>query len=142
MRSSRKLPSEVRDAFATEEGKRTPAQRALVEENRRKIASTPEEVRATLTAEHAAALHKIEVQLVTMFTRFKAGPFAPGVHDISREAPKTFLPPRPGKPPEEVQRGPADGARRWAISPSRRSMPSRPDAARRWPNGSRAPQIR
>ena len=34
-------------------GKRTPAQRALVEENRRKISSTPEEVRATLTAEHA-----------------------------------------------------------------------------------------
>ena len=100
-----KLPSEVRDAFATEEGKRTPAQRALVEENRRKISSTPEEVRATLTAEHAAALHKIEVQLVTMFTGFKAGPFAPGVHDISREAPKTFLPPRPGKPPEEVRGG-------------------------------------
>ena len=100
-----KLPAEVRDAFATEEGKRTPAQRALVEENRKKISSTAEEVRATLDAEHAAALHKIEVQLVTMFTGFKAGPFAPGVHDISREAPKTFLPPRPGKPPEEVRGG-------------------------------------
>ncbi len=100
-----KLPAEVRDAFATEEGKRTPAQRALVEENRKKISSTAEEVRATLDAGHAAALHKIEVQLVTMFTGFKAGPFAPGVHDISREAPKTFLPPRPGKPPEEVRGG-------------------------------------
>jgi hypothetical protein len=77
----------------------------LIEENRRKISSTPEEVRGTLTAEHAAALHKIEVQLVTMFTGFKAGPFAPGVHDISREAPKTFLPPRPGKPSEEVRGG-------------------------------------
>ena len=31
-----------------------------------------------------------------MFTGYKAGPFAPGVHDISREAPKTFLPPAAG----------------------------------------------
>ena len=41
MRSLRKLPAEVRDAFATEEGKRTPAQRAIVEENRKKIHPQP-----------------------------------------------------------------------------------------------------
>ena len=100
-----KLPADVRDAFATDEAKRTPAQRAIVEENRRKINAPPEQVRAALTPDHAAALHKIEIQLVSMFTGFKAGPFAPSVHDISREAPKTFLPQRPGKPPEEVGPG-------------------------------------
>jgi hypothetical protein len=99
------LPANVRDAFATEEGKRTPEQRAIVDENRRKISSTPEQVRAILAPEHTAALHKIEVQLVSMFTGFKAGPFAPGVRDISREAPKTFLPQRPGKPLETVEAG-------------------------------------
>ena len=40
-----------------------------------------------------------------MFTGYKAGPFAPGVHDISREAPKTFLPARAGRPPEVVNAG-------------------------------------
>ena len=100
-----KLPADVRDAFATDEAKRTPAQRAIVEENRRKINAPPEQIRAALTPDHAAALHKIEIQLVSMFTGFKAGPFAPSVHDISREAPKTFLPQRPGKPLEEVGPG-------------------------------------
>ena len=46
MRSLSKLPADIRDAFATEEGKRTPAQRAIVEENRKKIAPGAEEVRA------------------------------------------------------------------------------------------------
>jgi hypothetical protein len=100
-----KLPADVRDAFATEEGRRTPAQRAVVEENRKKISPGAEEVRAILTPEHAAALHKIEVQLVGMFTGFKAGPFAPGVRDISREAPKTFLPAKAGAKPEAVNAG-------------------------------------
>ncbi len=100
-----RLPSDVRDAFETEEGKRTPAQRTLVEENRKKISAGAEEVRAILSGDHAAALHKIEVQLVSMFTGYKAGPFAPGVHDISREAPKTFLPAKAGNNPEEVNAG-------------------------------------
>lgn len=100
-----KLPADIRDAFATDEAKRTPEQRARVEENRRKITPSAEEVRQLLTPEHREALHKIEVQLVTMFTGFKAGPFSPGVHDVSREAPKTFLPPRPSSKPEIVGAG-------------------------------------
>ncbi|HYP04865.1 MAG TPA: DUF1553 domain-containing protein, partial [Bryobacteraceae bacterium] len=48
---------------------------------------------------------KIEGQLVGMFTGFKAGPFAPGVRDISREAPRTFMPARPGSEPQEVGPG-------------------------------------
>lgn len=100
-----KLPAPVRDAFATDEAKRTPEQRALVEENRKKIAASSDEVRALLTPEQTAQLHKIEVQLVGMFTGFKAGPFAPSVRDISREAPKTFLPARGAAPPELVEPG-------------------------------------
>ncbi len=100
-----KLPDAVRDAFATEEVKRTPQQRALVDENRKKTGASPEEVRAELTPEHRAQLQKSEVQLVGMFTGFKPGPFAPGVKDISREAPKTFMPARPGTPREVVEPG-------------------------------------
>lgn len=99
------LPAPVRDAYATDEAKRTPAQRALVDENRRKISPSPLEVRAQLTPEHTEALHKIEIQLVSMFTGFKAGPFSPSVRDISREAPKTFMPARPGAKPEVVEAG-------------------------------------
>ncbi len=47
----------------------------------------------------------LEQQLVQMFRNYKPGPFAPNVRDISREAPKAFLPARSGRPPEEV--GPA-----------------------------------
>jgi hypothetical protein len=100
-----KLPAPVRDAFATDEAKRTPEQRALVDANRKNIAARPDDVRAELSPEHLAALQKIEGQLVGMFTGFKAGPFAPGVRDISREAPRTFMPPRPGSQPQEVGAG-------------------------------------
>ncbi len=100
-----KLPAMVRDAYATDEAKRTPEQRAIVDENRRKIGASPQEVRALLTPELNESLQKIETQLVGMFTGFKAGPFAPAVRDISREAPKTFMPPRPGSSPEIVNAG-------------------------------------
>ncbi|HYI95384.1 MAG TPA: DUF1549 domain-containing protein, partial [Bryobacteraceae bacterium] len=100
-----KLPAMVRDAFATDEAKRTPEQRSIVDENRRKIGASPQEVRALLTPELNESLQKIETQLVGMFTGFKAGPFAPAVRDISREAPKTFMPPRPGSSPEIVNAG-------------------------------------
>jgi hypothetical protein len=100
-----KLSPEIRDAFATDEAKRTPEQRALIEANRKRIAAPSEEVRAILTPEDRERLHKFEIQLVNMFTGFKAGPFAPGVKDISREAPKTFLPGRGGAPGEEVKPG-------------------------------------
>jgi hypothetical protein len=100
-----KMPAEVRDAFATDEIRRTPEQRALVDATRKKIAPDSDEVRAILTTDDAAKLHKIEVQLVGMFKGFKAGPFAPGVHDISRESPKTFLPGRGGGLGETVEPG-------------------------------------
>ncbi|MEJ7605185.1 MAG: DUF1553 domain-containing protein [Bryobacteraceae bacterium] len=60
-------------------------------------------MRPLLAAEHVSQLQKLESQLVTMFTGFKAGPFAPGVRDIGREAPKTFLAARGGGQPEEIQ---------------------------------------
>lgn len=100
-----KLDAKIRDAYATDEAKRTPEQRAIVEENRRKINASNDEVRAALTPDDAAKLHKFEVQLVGMFTGYKDGPFAPGVRDISREAPKTLLAGRNGGPPEVIEPG-------------------------------------
>ena len=100
-----KLSAEVREAYATDEAKRTPVQRGLVDDNKKTIAAGAEEVRALLTPGDAEKLHTIEVKLVSMFTGYKSGPFAPGVRDISREAPKTFLPARAGGKPELVNAG-------------------------------------
>jgi hypothetical protein len=50
-------------------------------------------------------LQALQQQLVQMFRNYKPGPFAPGVHDIGREAPKAYLPGRNGRPPEEVPPG-------------------------------------
>ena len=135
-----KLPAMVRDAYATDEAKRTPEQRAIVDENRRKIGASPQEVRALLTPELNESLQKIETQLVGMFTGFKAGPFAPAVRDISREAPKTFLPPRPGSSPEIVNAGMLT-ALGGPMSRSRPSTPHPPVVARLLRNGLRARPI-
>ena len=85
--------------------KRTPEQRAIVDENRRKIGASPQEVRALLTPELNESLQKIEAQLVGMFTGFKAGPFAPAVRDISREAPEDVHAAAAGSSPEVVNAG-------------------------------------
>ncbi len=57
-----------------------------------------------MTSENEAKLKAIQQQLVQMFRNYKPGPFAPAVHDISRESPKVYLM-RNGRPPEEVHPG-------------------------------------
>ena len=54
--------------------------------------------------EKEAKLKAIQQQLVQMFRGYKPGPFAPAVHDISRESPKVYLM-RNGRRPEEVAPG-------------------------------------
>ena len=78
MRNWRSCRPLCADAFGTDEEKRTPEQRAIVKENAKKISASAEEVRAMLTPAHTEEVHKIEVRLVSMFTGYKAGPFAPG----------------------------------------------------------------
>jgi hypothetical protein len=60
---------------------------------------------APMKPEDQEKLQALERQLVQMFRNYQPGPFAPGIHDISRESPKAYLPARNGKPPEEVPPG-------------------------------------
>jgi hypothetical protein len=55
--------------------------------------------------ENEKKIDALEQQLVQMFRNYKPGPFAPGIHDITRESPKAYLPARGGKPAEEVLPG-------------------------------------
>ena len=67
--------------------------------------ASEEKIRAEMTPADLKKLNAIELALVRMFTGFKAGPFSPSVRDLGREAPRTYLPARSGKPPEEVTPG-------------------------------------
>jgi hypothetical protein len=81
----------TRVAFHTEESKRTPEQQELVEANRKTIRVTDDEIRAGLTQEETERLHAVEKRLVSMFAGYKPPPMAPGIMDVGREAPRTFV---------------------------------------------------
>ena len=76
-----------------------------------------------------------------MFAGYGPPPMAPGIIDVGREAPRTFIAMRgnPDAPGEEVQPGflTRAGRRRRSRAAAARADP--PAAAKRWPNGSPAP---
>ena len=138
-----KLPADVRDAFATEEGKRTPAQRAIVEENRKKICcrrrGSPGDPDRRITRPR--------------FTRSKGSWSAcsPATRPVRllRECtisavrlPRRSCQPRPADRPEEVECRDCCRRSAAAISRSLRSMRSLPIAGRRSRSGSPARRIR
>jgi hypothetical protein len=54
----------------------------------------------------AQKLQALQQQLTQMYRNYKPGPFAPGIHDVGREAPtRSYLPGRNGAPPEPVNPG-------------------------------------
>ena len=58
------------------------------------------------TPEEEQKLKALEQRVLNMFRNIRPGPFAPGIHDIGREAPtKAYLPARSGRPPELVPPG-------------------------------------
>ena len=85
------FPEDVKAAFRATPEERTAAQQALVTKNDAAAAVTEDEIRAEMSQGDAERLHQIEKQLVTMYIDFGPPPMAPGVIDIGREAPKTFL---------------------------------------------------
>ncbi|HUS06032.1 MAG TPA: PSD1 and planctomycete cytochrome C domain-containing protein [Bryobacteraceae bacterium] len=82
---------EVRKAYETDESKRTPDQQELVEANKKKLAVRDDDVRAGMTQEEAERLHAIEKRLVSMYAGYKPPPMAPGIMDVGREAPRTYI---------------------------------------------------
>ena len=85
------LPAEVREAFLTDDEKRTPDQKELIEANRRSIRVSDGDIRAAMSQEDTDRLQAIERRLVGMFTGHKPPPMSPGIMDIGREAPRTFV---------------------------------------------------
>lgn len=101
------LPADVREAFAIAAEDRTAAQQALVTMNEEAAKVTDEEIRAALSQADRERLQAVERQLVSIFAGYSSPPMAPGVIDIGREAPRTFVAQRgnPQSPGEEVQPG-------------------------------------
>ncbi|MFN0102163.1 MAG: PSD1 and planctomycete cytochrome C domain-containing protein [Bryobacteraceae bacterium] len=101
-----KLSPEVQAAFAAEENQRTPSQKAFFEAYGKQVSPREEEVMALMTSADRDRLQRAEKRIVTLYTTYAPGPFSPGLTDVGREAPKTYLPVKGAPPPgEEVGPG-------------------------------------
>jgi len=102
-----KLSGVAQAAIALPEDKRTPEQQALVTESEKELKVTDDEVRAALSEVDRDRLHRIEKRLVSMFAGYAPPPMAPGIIDVGREAPRTYVALRgnPELPGEEVRPG-------------------------------------
>ncbi len=103
----RQLPEEVRAARAIKPETRTPEQQAMVAESDQKVKPGDDEVRAAMSQADSERLHAIEKRLVAMFAGYAPPPMAPGIIDVGREAPRTYVALRgnPDAPGEEVGPG-------------------------------------
>ena len=88
------LAKDLREAFETEDEKRTPAQRVLVDSNPDAVRVTQDEIYAALSADHKARIEALGRRLVGMFAGHTSGPIAPGIMDSDRIAPDTYMPVR------------------------------------------------
>ncbi len=87
-----KLSREIQEAFAVEEEKRTPEQKALHDAHVRKVNPSDNEIWKQLTAADQDKLEKLKQRLLGMYSNYGPGPFSPGLTDVGRESPKTFVP--------------------------------------------------
>ena len=100
-----KMSPEVNAAFKTPDDQKTPEQKKITDQFQKEVEPTDAQVYAVLSKVDAERLDKIEKKLVGMYKNFSPGPFSPGLTDISRESPRTFLPPKGGGEGEEVGPG-------------------------------------
>ncbi|MFN7935510.1 MAG: DUF1549 and DUF1553 domain-containing protein [Bryobacteraceae bacterium] len=100
-----KLAPEVGVAFRTPDEQKTPEQKALFEMHAKSVEPRDDEVYAQLTPQENDQLHKIERRLISMYRTYAPGPFSPGLTDVGREAPRTYLPAKGGNNGEEVTPG-------------------------------------
>ena len=101
-----KLSKDIQLAFATDENQRTPQQKAYFEAYVKQVTPKENEVMALMTAADKDRLQRAEKRLVSLYTTYAPGPFSPGLTDVGRESPKTYLPVKGAPPPgEEVGPG-------------------------------------
>ena len=102
-----KLAGDAQAALKTKPEARTPEQQALATQSEEAIKIGDDDVRAALSQADAERLHAIEKKLVSMFAGYGPPPMAPGIIDVGREAPRTYIALR-GNPEargEEVKAG-------------------------------------
>ena len=104
-----KLPNaaKVIEAFDTKKEERTPEQQALVGEHGDLARVDDDEVRAVMSPSDIEQLDAIERRLVGLFKGYGPPNMAPGVIDVGREAPRTYVAIRgnPEMPGDEVGPG-------------------------------------
>ena len=102
-----KLDLALRQAVKVKPAERTPAQQALATEAEAKVKVSDDDVRAALSQADAERLHAIEKRLVSMFASYGPPPMAPGIIDVGRESPRTYIAERGNyqSPGEEVGPG-------------------------------------
>ena len=96
---------EVALAFHTPDDDKTPEQKKITDQFQKEVEPTDAQVFARLSKEELARMDSIEKKLVAMFKNFQPGPFSPGLTDLSRESPRSFMPPKGGSDGEEVFAG-------------------------------------
>jgi hypothetical protein len=86
-----KLSPEVQQALKLKPEERTADQQLLALAAAPKIKAGDDQVRAALSQTDAEVLHSLEKKLVAMFAGYGPPPMAPGVVDVGREAPRTYV---------------------------------------------------
>ncbi len=84
-------PKEVQDAIRLKPEQRKPDQELLASRAESAIKVSDDDIRAALSQADAEVLHSIEKRLVSLFDGHAPPPMAPGVIDVGREAPRTYI---------------------------------------------------
>jgi len=100
-----KMSPEVNAAFRTPDDEKAPEQKKITDQFQKEVEPSDAQVYAVLSKEEAEQLDKIEKRLVGMYKNFSPGPFSPGLTDIGRESPRTYVPAKGGGNGEEVGPG-------------------------------------
>lgn len=86
-----KLEPALQEAVKAKPAERTPAQQALATQAEAKLKLSDDDVRGQLSQADAERLHAIEKRLVSMYENYGPPPMAPGIIDVGREAPRTYI---------------------------------------------------
>ena len=86
-----KLSADAQQALRLKPEERTTDQQLLALSSEPKTKASDDQVRAALSQTDSEVLHSLEKRLVAMFAGYAPPPMAPGVIDVGREAPRTYI---------------------------------------------------
>jgi hypothetical protein len=101
------LAPAMQSAIRLKASERSSEQEALAAQAEGQVKVSQDEIRAALSQSDVERLHAIEKRLVSIFAGYGPPPRAPGIIDVGREAPRTYIALRgnPEAPGEEVGPG-------------------------------------